>query len=250
MLRIKIGKRGFVFKYFENDEFRREIEIYDVLNSLKIETIKVFAMTEKSILMEDITASDTLRLGKKEDLSDPIIAKALAKWYRNLHFAGYGYIEENGKDFYCENSVITKENLDFVKKKTKTENLSVWEIIEDNFEKIKSAIESERYTFNYNDFYYTNLVVAKDKSKAFMFDYNIFGKGTAASDINNVCWSLSKESGDAFKAEYGEINEREKISKTLQRFFLPCFLPVKRMNFPIGEKNFLMNFVPRIISKN
>ena len=232
LLRIKTEKGYFVFKYFENEEFRREIEIYDILNSLDIDTVKVFAMTEKSILMEDITASETFRLGTKEDLSDPIIAKSLAKWYRNFHFEGYGYIEENGEDFYCENSVITKENLAFVKKKTKTENLFVWKIIEDNFEKIKSAIESERHTFNYNDFYYTNLIVAKDKSKAFMFDYNLFGKGAVSSDISNVCWSLSEEAEKAFLEEYGEIDEKETVIEDVASVLSSLVFACKREEFP------------------
>ena len=232
LLRIKTGKRCFVFKYFENDEFRREIEIYDILNSLEIETVKVFAMTEKSILMEDITASNTFRLGMKEDLSDPVVAKALARWYRNLHFAGYDYIEENGKDFYCENSVVTKKNLAFVKNKTKTENLPVWKIIEDNFEKIESAIKSEIYTFNYNDFYYTNLVVGKDKSKAFMFDYNLFGKGSAYSDINNVCWSLSEDAKKAFCEEYGKIDEHEKLVTEISIALSSLYFACKKEEFP------------------
>lgn len=230
--RIKIGEKSFVFKYFENEEFRREIGIYEMLGVLGIETIKIFAMTEKSVLMEDISASDTLRLGKEEDMSDPDIAKALAKWYKHLHFAGYGYIDENGGDFYCENSVITKENLCFIKMRTKTEELPVWKMIEDNFEKIKSIIESVNYTFNYNDFYYTNLAVARDKSKAFMFDYNLFGKGSAVSDIDNVCWSLSKEAAEVFKSEYGSISERERVIEDVAKVLSSLFFACEREEFP------------------
>ncbi len=232
LLRIKTGGKSFVFKYIENEKFQRETEIYEILSSLEVETIKVFAMTEKSILMEDIAESEKFRLGTKEDMSDPDVAKALAKWYRNLHFTGYGYVEEYGKDFYSENALITKENLAFIKTATKTENLPVWKLIEENFAKIKSAIESERKTFNYNDFYYTNLVVAKDKSKAFMFDYNLFGKGPAYSDINNVCWSLSEEAKTAFLNEYGEIDEREKIIEEAAMVLVSLFFACKREEFP------------------
>lgn len=232
LLRIKTGRKSFVFKYIENEKFQRETEIYEILSSLEVETIKVFAMTEKSILMEDIAKSEKFRLGTKEDMSDPEVAKALAKWYRNLHFTGYGYVEEYGKDLYSENALITKENLAFVKTKTGTKNLPVWKIIEENFAKIKSAIESERKTFNYNDFYYANLVVAKDKSKAFMFDYNLFGKGPAYSDINNVCWSLSEEAKTAFLNEYGEIDEREKIIEEAAMVLVSLFFACKREEFP------------------
>ena len=239
LLRIKTGGKSFVFKYIENEKFQRETEIYEMLSSLEVETIKVFAMTEKSILMEDIAESEKFRLGTKEDMSDPEVAKALAKWYRNLHFTGYGYVEEYGKDLYSENALITKENLAFVKTKTGTKNVPVWKIIEENFAKIKSAIESERKTFNYNDFYYTNLVVAKDKSKAFMFDYNLFGKGPAYSDINNVCWSLSEEAKTAFLNEYGEIDEREKIIEEAAMVLVSLFFACKREEFPEWAKELI-----------
>ena len=232
LLRIKTGGKSFVFKYIENEKFQRETEIYEMLSSLEVETIKVFAMTEKSILMEDIAESEKFRLGTKEDMSDPEVAKALAKWYRNLHFTGYGYVEEYGKDLYSENALITKENLAFVKTKTGTKNVPVWKIIEENFDRIKAAIEGLRETFNYNDFYYTNLIVAKDKSKAFMFDYNLFGKGAAYSDINNVCWSLSEEAKTAFLNEYGEIDEREKIIEEAAMVLVSLFFACKREEFP------------------
>lgn len=226
LIRIKIENDFFVFKYFENEDFRREIKIYGVLNDLGIETVKIFGKTEKSILMEDISSSKTLRLGKEEDLSDPDIAKALAKWYKKLHSAGYAYIERFGSDFYSENALITRDNIKFIKQKTKTENLSVWKTVEDNFEKLKDSIEKMRETFNYNDFYYTNLVVAKDKSKAFMLDYNLLGKGPAFSDIDNVCWSLSKEAAEAFSEEYGKTDEKEKITEeaamVLSSLYLAC----------------------------
>lgn len=232
LLRIKTGGKSFVFKYIENEKFQRETEIYEMLSSLEVETIKVFAMTEKSILMEDIAESEKFRLGTKEDMSDPEVAKALAKWYRNLHFTGYGYVEEYGKDLYSENALITKENLAFVKTKTGTKNVPVWKIIEENFDRIKAAIEGLRETFNYNDFYYTNLIVAKDKSKAFMFDYNLFGKGSAYSDINNVCWSLSEEAKEAFLDEYGKIDEHEKFVAETAMVLSSLFFACKREEFP------------------
>ena len=232
LIRIKSGGKSFVFKYFKNADFRREIRIYQILEETGIETVKIYAATEKSILMEDVSESETLRLGKEEDMSDPEVAKALAKWYKKLHAAGYKYLPMHNESFYSENAVITRENLAFIKSATKTENLSVWKIIEDNFEKIKSAIESEKYTFNYNDFYYTNLVVAKDKSKALMFDYNLFGKGPAYSDINNVCWSLSEEAKIAFLSEYGEIDEREKIIEEAAMVLVSLFFACKREECP------------------
>ncbi|MBE6900169.1 MAG: hypothetical protein E7479_05830 [Ruminococcaceae bacterium] len=249
LIRIKSGGKSFVFKYFKNADFRREIRIYQILEETGIETVKIHAATEKSILMEDISESETLRLGKEEDMSDPEVAKALAKWYKKLHAAGYKYLPMHNESFYSENAVITRENLAFIKSATKTENISVWKIIEDNFEKIKSAIESEKYTFNYNDFYYTNLVVARDKSKAFMFDYNLFGKGTAASDINNVCWSLSEDAKKSFLDEYGKIYEHEKFVAETAMVLSSLFFACKREEFPDWGKPILEEFKSGYINK-
>ncbi len=249
LLRIKTGGKSFVFKYIENEKFQRETEIYEMLSSLEVETIKVFAMTEKSILMEDIAESEKFRLGTKEDMSDPEVAKALAKWYRNLHFTGYGYVEEYGKDLYSENALITKENLAFVKTKTETKNLPVWKIIEGNFDKIKAAIEGLRETFNYNDFYYTNLIVAKDKSKAFMFDYNLFGKGAAYSDINNVCWSLSGKAAEAFLLEYGRIDEKEMVIEDVAAVLSSLCLACQKEEFPDWGAELLLELKGDYIKK-
>lgn len=142
LLRIKSGKRSFILKYFDNADFRREIRIYEILEETGIETVEIFGKTKKAILMEDISESKTLRLGKKEDLSDPLVAKALAKWYKKLHSAGYVYLKTHSEPFCSENSVITRENLAFIKERTKTENLPVWKTINDKFPLIKNEIES------------------------------------------------------------------------------------------------------------
>ena len=232
LARIKSGENSFVFKYFDNADFQREIRIYEILEEIGIETIRIYKKTKKSILMEDITASETFHLGTKEDLSDPIVAKALAKWYKNLHEKGSEYLSEHSEPFYSEFSVITRENLAFIKEKTKTENLSVWKTIEDNFAEIKPKIDGIRKTFNYNDFYYTNLIVAKDKSRAFMLDYNLFGKGPAYSDINNVCWSLSEEAKKAFCDEYGKTDEYEKLVTEISTVLSSLYFACIREEFP------------------
>ncbi|MBQ3560610.1 MAG: hypothetical protein IJP05_00920 [Oscillospiraceae bacterium] len=239
LLKIKTKEKSFVFKYFYNKDYRREIKIYDILKDLGIETIEVFAKTEKSILMEDISESGEYRLGTEEDMSDKETAKALAKWYKKLHAVGYEYLKIHSEDFYSENAVITRENLAFIKDKTKTDKLPVWKIINDNFPLIKNKIESMKKTFNYNDFYYMNLVVSKDKSKAFMFDYNLFGKGPAYSDINNVCWSLSEEAKEAFLDEYGKIDEHEKFVAETAMVLSSLFFACKREEFPDWGKELL-----------
>lgn len=249
LFRIKSGSESFVFKYFQNADFRREIRIYKILEELEIETIKIVSNTTRSILMEDISTSQTLRLGTEADLSDSDVSKALARWYKELHAKGYGYLLEHCEPFYCENSVITRENLAFIKEKTKTEEMPIWKVIEENFSEIKSKIEKMKKTFNYNDFYYTNLIVAKDKSKAFMFDYNLFGKGPAYSDVNNVCWSLSKEAAKAFCDEYGRIDENEKLTEEIAMTIVSTYFACKRKEFPKWGEEILEKFKTELEGK-
>ena len=78
------GKRA-VAKHFAQEGGRREIENYRLLMKNKVPTMRAFALCGSCILMEDIDASDTWRMGREEDLSDPDVLRALARWYFCLH---------------------------------------------------------------------------------------------------------------------------------------------------------------------
>ena len=82
--------------------------------------------------------------------------------------------------------------------------------MEQHYAAIHDQLCRARRTLTYNDFYYTNMVVAKDKSSALLFDYNLLGKGYAYTDVRNVLSSLSEEAGKAFLDEYGEFEPIEK----------------------------------------
>ena len=212
LYRIEYDNNFYVLKYFENEDYRREIENYRVLKWLEVPTVKVIGFTDKSILLEDINKSDEYRLGVKEDLSDTERAKVLAKWYIKLHEQGARYIASGqGKSFYRETDCITTENIEMVKRNTNTEDNEVWNLILSNFDLIIDKISSGEETLTYNDFYWTNLAVGRDGKKAAMFDYNFLGIGFKYNDIRNVCSSLSKEAGKAFTEAYGTIDEREKV---------------------------------------
>jgi len=51
--------------------------------------------------------------------------------------------------------------------------------------------------------------VARDKSAALVFDYDLLGKGYVYADIRNVCSSLGKKAKAAFLAAYGDYDESE-----------------------------------------
>jgi aminoglycoside phosphotransferase len=73
------------------------------------------------------------------------------------------------------------------------------------YSKLRKLIDTPPYTLTYNDFYWTNFIVRKDKREALMFDYNLLGRGYRYSDFRNVCWSMSEEAGMTFVDTYKRL---------------------------------------------
>ena len=229
---IQIDTISYILKYFQNEDYKREIGNYKFLQSLNIPTVNVIGVTDSAILMEDISQSDTFRLGIKEDLNDVVIALKIAEWYKLLHTGSKDFVLEHSTELYDETDFITIENIEFIKEKTGTQNLPVWKLIDDNFDIIVSKIKSLPRVLTYNDFYYTNLIVSKDKSSAFMFDYNLLGKGYVYSDIRNVCSSLGKDAKKAFLGAYGEFDNKEIIVDDVASVLITLYHACQRKNFP------------------
>lgn len=230
--RIQSDTISYIFKYFQNEDYKREIKNYKLLQSLNIPTIRVFGFTDLAILMEDISQSDTFRLGTKEDLNDVVIASKIAEWYKLLHTGSKDFVLERSTELYDETDFITRENIEFIKEKTGTQNMPVWKLIDNNFDVIVSKTRNLPRVLTYNDFYYTNLIVAKDKSSAFMFDYNLLGKGYVYSDIRNVCYSLSADAKNAFLEAYGEFDKNEIIVDDVASVLVTLYHACQRKNFP------------------
>lgn len=230
--RVSCDAKSYIIKYFQNSEHSREIENYKILSSLHIPTVDVVSVTDSAVLMEDITKSDSLRLGTKADLDDACVACRIAEWYKLLHTSSSDCIKECSALLYDETDLITGENIEFIKAKTNTQNLSVWRIIEENLGLIISKINSLPRVLTYNDFYYTNLIVAKDKSAALMFDYNLLGKGYVYSDIRNVCFSLGENAKTAFLEAYGKFDESEIAVDNVASVLVTLYHACKKTIFP------------------
>ena len=157
-------------------------------------------------------------------MNNPKTAKFIAKWYKTLHQKGREYLCTH--DFIDEYDKLTVENLKFVQEKTGTDDAEVWQVIENNFEKIRSAVMGLPRTLVYTDFHFTNLAVARDGTSALVFDYNFFYKSYAYSDIRNVCYSLSDEAKEAFLNAYGEFDKHEVVVddavSILSSLFIVC----------------------------
>ncbi|XMB86832.1 hypothetical protein RJG79_03290 [Mycoplasmatota bacterium WC44] len=210
--RIYLDDKSYVVKYFEKDEYKREIQMYKLLRDIGVKTLEIYESTNNLIVMEDIMISDRYRLGVEKDLSDLDVAKGLAVWYKDFHEKGLKYLKDN-KDIklYKELDYITIDTINTVKVKSYTESSFVWNSLISNIDIIKKKINMLPQTLNYNDFYYTNLIVSKDKKEAFMFDFNFMGQGLKYFDVRNVLYSLKGEAKQIFLEEYGEYDIKEKL---------------------------------------
>ena len=77
------------------------------------------------------------------------------------------------------------------------------------------------------------MAVARDRSAACMFDYNLPGKGFASSDLSNVTSSLSKEAGEAFLRAYDRpIDPAERALNDVMSVLVGLIFACQREHFP------------------
>jgi len=191
-----------VVKYFEKENDRREILNYRILAQHDIPTIKILALGKTALVMEDISVSEDWRLGVAEDFEDVDVAKSLAQWYFTLHENGARFPELTS--LYFEYDRLTEANLKLLMQKL-PEAKAVFQFLLTHYAKLHALIYKPSFTLTYNDFYWTNFVVRKDKKAAMMFDYNLLGKGYRFSDFRNVCWSISDEARKIFVNVYNQL---------------------------------------------
>lgn len=225
---------SYILKCFQNEAFQREIANYSRLSALGVPTIPVIASTDSAILLEDLHCSPIYRLGTRRDMADVEIARRLARWYKQLHRCGYDDVETHGNGLYDydESDAFTLENIAIVKERTGTQSAPAWRKIEQYFPEISAALRRVRKTVTYNDFFYTNMAVARDRSSALMFDYNLLGKGYAYADLRNVTTSLPKQSGKAFLEEYGRYDPVEAALDEVVSVVCGLYTACQRKAFP------------------
>lgn len=221
-----------ILKAFSDEPSRREIENYRILNSIGVPTLRLEGATEKSLLMEDITASETIRLGRESDLHDKAVIKAIGRWYRLLHERGREYVLLHGAGMYDEWDLFTRENIEMLTGSLGGECEKPLRGFIERFDDIRDQLDSAPKTLCYNDFYYTNMAVARDKSYAFMFDYDLLGKGCAVSDHKNATYWFDEEETEAFNSGYGGVDNDSKELFELIEPVITLISAVKRGIFP------------------
>ncbi len=249
--RVWMNRKTAILKCFENADFRREIENYDILRNLEIPTIKVFGKSDRSILLEDLTASDEYRLGEEEDLHDPEVIKAIAGWYKILHQNGCKYVQEHGNGMYEEWDLFTLKNIKTVSERFGLrENDAVKDLLA-SYPLLRAKLDCVPRTLTYNDFYYTNLAVRKDKSQALMFDFNLLGKGSYISDINNVTYWFNEKENELFYSVYGEADEELVLLDRICSPIISLYSAMKRDIFPdwAAEEMNALEEIPSLLLK-
>jgi hypothetical protein len=191
-----------VVKYFEKEDDRREILNYRILAQHSIPTIKTLALGNAALVMEDISLSEHWRLGVAEDFDDADVTRSLARWYFIFHENGSAVSELD--TLYFEYDSFTEENFKILIHKF-PEAKALFQFLLTHCDKLRELIYKPTFTLTYNDFYWSNFVVRKDKKAAMMFDYNLLGKGYRFSDFRNVCWDLSTNAKTAFVDEYNRL---------------------------------------------
>ena len=231
--RLEASGKRLILKLFADPEDRREITNYRLLGELGIPTLPVLGYTEEAILLLDVNASEKYRLGMEEDLQDVQVAEAIAKWYRRLHDTGRQYLTRNSVSLYDETDVITVENMVRAAEATDTIDNPLWNVVKDNFDDMKKKIAKLPRTLTYNDFYWDNLIVSKDKTEAFMFDYNLMGMGMAYGDVRNVISAMGKEAAKAFCDAYGVDGlDEEKLADDFLAHMVTLCIASQREVFP------------------
>ncbi len=195
------GQPAFL-KRFERAEFRREIEMYRLLKRLDIPTVPVLGLGDTWLALTDLSVHPDWRLADESDASDPVIARALAAWYSLLHEKSVGCPALN--HLYRESDALTAENLTLLMHRF-AQGAPAFRYAREHLSDLHALIRAQETTLTYNDFFWTNMAVRRDKSAALMLDYNFMGAGWRMNDLRNVTWSLSAEAGAAFEAEYRRL---------------------------------------------
>ncbi|MFO7696555.1 MAG: hypothetical protein R6X16_05305 [Anaerolineae bacterium] len=197
-----------IVKYLADEPSRREIANYHLLASLGVPTLTVLGASDRCLCLEDLAHSDRLRLGTEEDLGDPAVARLLAGWYRNLHDRGANVPQLSA--LHSESDLLTRENLQLLGERFSAAT-STWEYLRNHWHALLAHLERFEATLTYNDFFWTNLAVGRDRRSALMFDYNLMGRGYRYSDIRNVGSALSEAAYRAFLEAYGSFDPREML---------------------------------------
>ena len=99
LYRIALEGSTYVLKVFIDPDASREVAAYAMLRDLGVPTLRVISSTNDALLLEDLDASEHLRLACQEDIGNPEVGVALASWYQALHGADWRSLDPSARTF-------------------------------------------------------------------------------------------------------------------------------------------------------
>ena len=238
--RVATDRQSYVLKWFPAGAAERETEIeaYRLLGQLGVPTLPVRAMTEDALLLEDLAASAEWRLATEEDVAEPAVGRAVARWYRAFHRQGARLLAQPGDPpafLTREVDRLGQESLCAVGRRLGLEGQTGWHLAIEHVEDLKDAVRALPETLNYNDFDWTNLALSRAwgaAPRAVVFDYHLLGIGPRYNDCRNVAGSLAGEAVPAFWQEYGPVDLREEILDRPTSVLVSLVIAAQRERFP------------------
>jgi hypothetical protein len=158
-------------------------------------------------------------------MTRPEVGRAVARWYRALHDAGETLLSSGDRPTFLtrETDELCPDSILAAGRALGLADYPAWTLAADHIGLLKAAAERLITTLNYNDFYWTNLALARrsnGETEAVVFDYNLLGLGMPYSDCRNVTGSLSGEAVSAFWDTYGDVDPREeKLDRPLAALY-------------------------------
>ena len=193
-----------------------EVHAYRLLQQLGVPTLPLYAHTAQALLLEDLTQSERWRLAVAADLAQPDVGRAVARWYRTLHDAGETLLARESLPHFLvrETDLLDRDTILETGRSLDLSDSGVWELAAGHIALLKAAAARLSVTLNYNDFYWTNLALSRQREgpmKAIIFDYHLLGIGMRFADWRNVTHSLTGDAASAFREAYGLVDPREEV---------------------------------------
>lgn len=215
--RIATPGRSYVLKWLPEEPARAEVGGSLLLQELGVPTLPCYGHTAQALLLEDLTHSDAWRLATEQDMDDPRVGRAVARWYRTFHEAGEAFLARarSVPAFLTrETDALDRASILRASQALALSDCPVWKLAMAHVALLRAATERLSVTLNYNDFYWTNLALSNQSRgslEAVIFDYHLLGIGMRYCDCRNVTGSLGKRAAAAFWEVYGPPDPREVV---------------------------------------
>ncbi len=212
--RVRTRRRSYILKHFATGP-AQEPRAYALLQALGVPTLRVYAHNDCALLLEDLEHSRAWRPATDAHMAQAATGRAVARWYRRLHAAGFRLLAETP-----EAAAFLRPWVDVLAEPALTaagERLGLaaepaWQQALRLAGPLLQAYRACPQTLNYSDFAGENLALSRGRGprRAIVYDYDCLALGAAYSDWRNVTYSLQGAARDTFADAYGPVSGRER----------------------------------------